>query len=125
MEQTKDYIEKIDFQDPFFAVVNWPISEFYGVSVCIMHYFDQSAKNQLANVFLIAGCGFLQILIQNTRFYGVKLGPMRYLFMKEEKKFKTRTFMVIPIFPTPIISDKQIVGWRGILKLSFLADSSQ
>ena len=55
----KDYIEKIDFQGPFFAVVNWPISEFYGASVCIMHYFDQSATNQLANVFLIAGCGFL------------------------------------------------------------------
>jgi len=55
----KDYIEEIDFQDPFFAVVNWPNSEFYGASVCIMHYFDQSATNQLANVFLIVGCGFL------------------------------------------------------------------
>ena len=56
---SKDCIEKIDFQDPFFAVVNWPISEFSGASVCIMHYFDRSASNQLANVFLIAGCGFL------------------------------------------------------------------
>ena len=61
----KDYIGKIDFQDPFFAVVNWPISELYGwASVSIMHNFDQSATNQLANVFLFAGCGFLQILIQ-------------------------------------------------------------
>ena len=81
--QPKDYIEEIDFQEPFFAVVNWPISEFYGASVCKMHYFDQSATNQLANVFLITGCWFLWILIKNTRFYGVKLGPMGYLFMKE------------------------------------------
>ena len=66
----KDCIEEIDFQEQIFAVVNWPnselygafvcimdwpISEFYGASVCIMHYFDQSATNQLANVFLIAG----------------------------------------------------------------------
>ena len=62
----KDYMEKIDFRDPFFAVVNWPISEFYGASVCIMHNFDQSATNQQANVFLIAG------LIQNTRAHGGK-----------------------------------------------------
>ena len=55
----KDYAEEIDFQEPFFAVVNWAISEFYGAIVCIMHYFDQSATIQLANVFLIAGCGFL------------------------------------------------------------------
>jgi len=53
----KDYIEEIDFQEPSFAVVNWPISEFYGASILysIMHYFDQCATDQLANVFLIAG----------------------------------------------------------------------
>ena len=53
--------EEIDFQEPFFAVINWPISEFYGASVCtcIMHYFDQSATNQLDNVFVIVGfCRF-------------------------------------------------------------------
>ena len=33
---TKDHIEKIDFQDIFIAVVNWPISEFYRTFVCIM-----------------------------------------------------------------------------------------
>ena len=55
----KDYIEEIDFQEPFFTVVNWPIAEIYGASVCIMYYFDQSATNQLAIVFLIEGCGFL------------------------------------------------------------------
>ena len=59
LSSIKDYIEEIDFPKTFFAVVNWPISEFYGASVCIMHYFDQSATNQLANVFLIVGCGFL------------------------------------------------------------------
>ena len=42
-QYTKDHIEKIDFQEPFFAVVNWSISEFYGASICIMHYFDQTA----------------------------------------------------------------------------------
>ena len=57
--QSKDYIEEIDFQEPFFAVVNWPISEFYGASVSAMHYFDQTATNQLANVFLMVGCEFL------------------------------------------------------------------
>ena len=56
---SKDHIDKIDFQELIFAVVNWPNSEFYGAIVCIMHYFDQSAANQLANVFLIVGCGFL------------------------------------------------------------------
>ena len=35
-EVTKDHIEKIDFQDIFSAVVNWPISEFYRAFVCIM-----------------------------------------------------------------------------------------
>ena len=41
----KDHIEKIDFQDIFIAVVNWPISELYGAFVCIMHYLDQSATS--------------------------------------------------------------------------------
>ena len=31
---TKDHIDEIDFQEPFFVVVNWPISEFYGAFVC-------------------------------------------------------------------------------------------
>ena len=33
---TKDHIEKIDFQELIFAVVNWPNSEFYGAFVCII-----------------------------------------------------------------------------------------
>ena len=41
----KEHIEKIDFQDIFLAVVNWPISELYGAFVCIMHYLDQSATS--------------------------------------------------------------------------------
>ena len=55
----KDHKNKLDFQELIFAVVNWPNSEFYGAIVCIMHYLDQSAANQLADVFLIVGCGFL------------------------------------------------------------------
>jgi len=44
-------------------------------------------------------------LIKNTRFYGAKLGPIGYLFMKKKKKFKIRIKKIIPIFPPPIISD--------------------
>ena len=44
-----------------------------------MHYFDQSATNQLANVFLIAGCAWVsedfdskyKILWGETRAHGV------------------------------------------------------
>ena len=42
---SKDHIEKIDFQDIFFAVVNWPISKLYGPFVCIMYFLDQSATS--------------------------------------------------------------------------------
>ena len=41
----KDHVEKIDFQDIFIAVVNWPISELYGAFVCIMHYLDPSVTS--------------------------------------------------------------------------------
>ena len=34
----KDHIEKIDFQELIFAVVNWPNSELYGAFVCITCY---------------------------------------------------------------------------------------
>ena len=34
----KDHIEKIDFQELSFAVVNWPNSELYGAFVCIICY---------------------------------------------------------------------------------------
>ena len=78
----------IDVQKVCFAIINRPNSELYGASVCIMHYFDQSARTQLDNVFLIVGCGFLQILIPNTGFYGEKQGPMGYLFTKKKKSSK-------------------------------------
>ena len=38
MIQFKDHIEKIDFQELIFAVVNWPNSELYGAFVCIICY---------------------------------------------------------------------------------------
>ena len=34
----KDHIEKMDFQELNFAVVNWPNSELYGAFVCIICY---------------------------------------------------------------------------------------
>ena len=55
----KDYIEEIDFQEPFFCCRQLANLRVLRASVCLMLYFDQSATNQLANVFLIAGCGFL------------------------------------------------------------------
>ena len=42
---TKDYIEKVDFQELIFAIVNWPNSELYGAFVGIMLYLDQSATS--------------------------------------------------------------------------------
>ena len=33
---SKDHVEKIDFQELIFAVVNWPNSELYGAFVCII-----------------------------------------------------------------------------------------
>ena len=33
---SKDHIEKTDFQEISIAIVNWPISEFYGAFVCII-----------------------------------------------------------------------------------------
>ena len=45
--------------------------------------------------------------------------------MKKKKKFKTRIYIIVPIFPPPIISDWRKLGWRGKLILSFLADCSK
>ena len=39
-----------------------------------------------ANVFLVAGCGILQIWIQNKKFEGMKLGPMRQVSIHEEEE---------------------------------------
>ena len=44
-DQTKDYIEKVDFQELLFAIVNWPNSELYGAFACIMRYLHQSATS--------------------------------------------------------------------------------
>jgi len=44
-------------------------------------------------------------MIQNITFYGLKLGTMGYLFMKEEKTSKKRIYIIIPKFPPPVISD--------------------
>jgi len=34
-------------------------------------------------------------------------------YSRKKKKFKTRIYIIIPIFSPPIISDRHIVGWRG------------
>ena len=101
--KSKDHIEKIDFQELIFAVINWPNSEFYGAIVSIIRYFGLSATSPLANVFLAAGWGVLQILIQNTRFYRVKQGPMGYLFIKEIKKVQNKNLHNYSNIPTPLL----------------------
>ena len=53
---SKDYIEKIDFQELIFAIGNWPCSDLFGAFVSIMHYLDQSATSLLNHVFLAAVC---------------------------------------------------------------------
>ena len=102
---TKDYIEKIDFQELIFAIVNWPNSELYRAFVCIMHYLDQSAPSYLNHVFLVAGWwdsvdfdSKYKILWGETRAYRVPIH-------EEEKKFKTRIYIIISIFLPPIVSD--------------------
>jgi len=66
-----------------------------------LHYFDQSATNQLDNFF--PDCGVWvsvdfdsknKILWGETRAHGVPIH-------EEEKKFKTRIYIIIPIF-TPL-----------------------
>ena len=80
---TKDHIEKIDFQEVIFAVVNWPNSELYrAFFVCRICYFGQSATIKLKHVFMVVGDGgLLKIFIHNTKCYGVKLGPMFYIYI--------------------------------------------
>ena len=99
--ETKDYKEKIDFQDIFIAVVNWPISELYGAFVGIMHYLDQSATGQLNHVFLVAGCWVsvdfdskYKILWGETRAQGV---PNH----EEEEKFQNKNLHNYSNFSTP------------------------
>ena len=70
-----------------------------------MHYFDQSATIQLAYVFLIAGCW---VSVDFDSKYKILWGkPWAYgvLIYERKKMFETRIYIIIPIFPPPIISD--------------------
>ena len=68
--------------------------------------------------------GYCRFWFKIQDFIGWNEGPWS-TYSWRRKKFKTRIYIIIPIFPPPIISDWRKLGWRGILKLSFLADSSQ
>ena len=59
-----------------------------------------------------------KILWGETRAHGVPIH-------ERIKKFKTRIYKIIPIFPPPKISDWRKLGWRGRLPLCFLADCSK
>ena len=49
-----------------------------GVRLYDMLYFSQSATIKLTHVFMVAGWSVtVDILIHNTKVYGVKLGPMK------------------------------------------------
>ena len=89
---TKDYIEKIDFQDIFITVVNWPFSELYGAFVWIMHYLDQSATSeQLIHVFLVAGCWVSVDFDSKYKILWGETRAHRVPIHEEEKKFNEST----------------------------------
>ena len=76
---TKDHIEKIDFQELIFAVVNWPNSELYGAFVCRTYKIT-------GNCF--PGCGVWVTVDFDSKykFEGVKLVPMGVPIHEEEEK---------------------------------------
>jgi len=101
----KDHIEKIDFQELIFAVVNWPNSELYWASVCIMYYLTSLLYKSAGQCF--PDCGVwvsvdfdskCKILCGETRAHGVPIH-------EEEKKFKTRIYIIVQIFTPPTVSD--------------------
>ena len=102
---TKDHIEKIDFQEIIFAVVNWPKSELYGAIVCIIRYFGMSATSQQANVVLVAGWGVFVDFYSKYKIYWGEFRAHGVPIHERIKKFKTRIYIIIPIFPPPILSD--------------------
>ena len=79
-----------------------------------MHYFDQSAANQLANVFLIVGCGFLKILIQNTSFYGGETRAHGVPFHERIKKVKNKNLHNYSNISTPYYIRLTYVGVEGV-----------
>jgi len=99
---TKDQKEKIDFQKIFIAVVNWPKSEFlYNTLVWLVCYKPAGQ--------CFPGCGVwgtvdfyskYKILWGETRAHGVPLH-------EERKKVQNKDlpYIIIPIFPPPIVSD--------------------
>ena len=111
----------------FLVVVIWPISEFYGAFVSIMHYFDQSATLQLANVFLIAGVwvsvdfdSYYKILWGETRDHGVPIH-------ERKKKVQNKNLHNYSKMSSPynIRLKRKLLGWRGRLTQCFLADCSK
>ena len=77
---------EIDVQELFFTVVNWPNSELCGAFVVIRQYFP--------------GCGVWVIADFDSK-YNILLGETR----AHGVKFKTRIYIIIQIFPPPIITD--------------------
>ena len=108
----KDHIEEIDVQEPFFAIVNCPISELYGTLVCRIRYFSLSATRYITgNCFPGYGVWVTvdfdskyKILWGETRAHGVPF---------HEKKTSSNTRICI-IIPTPYHIRLTHMGGRGV-----------
>ena len=59
----KDHIEKIDFQELIFAVVNWPNSELYWAFVCIIRSWLVCLQTNRLVFSWFRGVGFCRFLL--------------------------------------------------------------
>ena len=91
----------------------------YRSSVCIMHYFDQSATNQLDNVFLIGGVGFCRFWFQIQDFMGGETRAYGVSIHEEQKKVQNKNLHKYSNIYTPYSIRLTLVGVEGVC---FLAD---
>ena len=99
----------------------------YGASVCRMYYFDQSAINQLyLQCFPDYG---VWVSVDFDSKYKILWGETRahdvVPICEEEEKFKTRIYIIIPIFTPPYSIRLTHVGVEGVCSLAEMASSRQ
>ena len=70
-----------------------------------MHYLDQSSTNELNHASLVAGCWVSVDFDSNYKILWGETRANRVPIHEEDKKFKTRIYIIIPIFPPHVISD--------------------
>jgi len=62
----------------------------------------------------LRGGGFCRFFIKNTRFYGGETRAHGVPIHERIKKFKTRIYIIIPIFPPPHTIGLTQVGVEGV-----------